>query len=249
MKGERIGIIGYGRFGEMWARALAPFGPTLVFDSKWDRPEARPALTPPLAQGTFKQVAESNVLFLAVPISQLEACCHRLSPEVSNDTIVVDVCSVKLHPAKVMQTTFGGEQPLIGTHPLFGPDSVARLGLEGRKIVFCQLRATSEQTKKVRSILELLKLQIIESSPEEHDRQMARSQALVHLLGRALASLNLGKQEISTPDYESLLNISSLVNNDTWQLFFDMQRYNPYAAEMRRTLRKGLDDLEARISN
>jgi prephenate dehydrogenase len=70
----------------------------------------------------------------------------------------------------------------------------------------------------------------------------------VHLLGRALASLNLEKQEISTPDYESLLNISSLVNNDTWQLFFDMQRYNPYAEEMRRTLRASLDDLETRIS-
>ncbi len=243
-----IGVIGYGRFGEMWARALAPLRPTLVYDLKWDRQGTRPALPPPLAQATLEHIAKCNVLFLAVPISQIEACCRRLSPELSTETVVVDVCSVKLHPAKIMQATLRREQPLIGTHPLFGPDSVARLGLEGRKIVFCRLRATPEQSKTVGSILELLKLQIIESTPEEHDRQMAHSQALVHLLGRALASLNLGKQEISTPDYESLLNIGSLVNNDTWQLFFDMQRYNPYAEEMRRTLRASLDDLETRIS-
>lgn len=247
MNTDRIGIVGYGRFGEMWARALAPLRSTLVYDSKWDRHGARPALAPPLAQASLKQVAECDILFLAVPISQIEACCQRLAPELSSDTIVVDVCSVKIHPAKVMQTTLRRDQPLIGTHPLFGPDSVARLGLEGRKIVLCRLRAASEEVKAVRSILELLKLHIIESTPEEHDRQMAHSQALVHLLGRALASLSLGQQEISTPDYESLLNISSLVNNDTWQLFFDMQRYNPYAQQMRRTLRASLDDLEARI--
>jgi prephenate dehydrogenase len=243
-----IGVIGFGRFGEMWARAIAPFRPTLVYDLKWDRQETRPTLAPPLVQASLEQVAQCDVLFLAVPISQIEACCQKLSRELSSNSVVVDVCSVKLHPAKVMQEALRREQPLIGTHPLFGPDSVARLGLEGRKIVFCQLRATPEQTKTVRSILELLKLQIIESTADEHDRQMAHSQALVHLLGRALASLNLGKQEISTPDYESLLNISSLVNNDTWQLFFDMHRYNPYAEEMRRTLRVSLDDLEARIS-
>jgi len=244
-----IGVIGYGRFGEMWARTLAAMSPTLVYDQKWEPAESAPTLPKPLEAAGLEQVAGSDLLFLSVPISQLEACCRRLSPLLSAHTIVVDVCSVKVHPAKVMRDTLKPDQPLVGTHPLFGPDSVARLGLPGRKIVLCRLRASSQQTQVVRAIFERLKLQIIETTPDEHDQQMARSQALVHLLGRALTKLSLGAQEISTPDYESLLNISSFVNNDSWQLFFDMQRYNPYAQQMRLALRASLDDLEARIQS
>ena len=244
----KIGVIGYGRFGEIWARTLATIGSTLVYDQKWERADSVPALPKPLEAASLDQVAGSELLFLSVPISELETCCRGLAPLLSARTIVVDVCSVKLHPAKVMQHTLRSDQPLIGTHPLFGPDSVARLGLPGRKIVLCRLRASSEQTQVVRAILERLKLQIIETTPDEHDQQMAHSQALVHLLGRALAKLSLGAQEISTPDYESLLNISSLVNNDSWQLFFDMQRYNPYAQQMRLALRASLDELEAELT-
>ena len=76
---------------------------------------------------------------------------------------------------------------------------------------------------------------------------MARSQALVHLLGRAFSDLKLEEQEISTPDYESLLRIDHLVTNDTWQLFNDMQVYNPYTPLMRLTLRQSLDMLEEKI--
>lgn len=233
----------------MWAGALAAVQPVLVYDSSWEALGAKPEVAPPLAHGTLEEAGHCEVLFLAVPISQIEACCQQIAPRLSRDTIVADVCSVKLHPANVMQRVLGHAQPLIGTHPLFGPDSVARLGLAGRKIVFCPLRASPEQAKRVRSILELLQLQIINSTPDEHDRQMAHSQALVHLLGRAMASLKLGKQEISTPDYDSLLNISALVNNDTWQLFLDMQRYNPYAETVRRTLLSSLEELEARIES
>ena len=244
-----IGVIGYGRFGEMWARTLAAMSRTVVYDLKWERAESVPVLPEPLEAARFEQVAGSDLLFLSVPISELETCCRRLGPLLSASTLVADVCSVKVHPAKVMRDTLKPDQPLLGTHPLFGPDSVARLGLSGRKIVLCPLRASSEQTRVLRAIFERLELQIIEATPDEHDQQMAHSQALVHLLGRALTKLSLDAQEISTPDYESLLNIRSFVNNDTWQLFFDMQRYNPYAQQMRRTLRASLDDLEARIQS
>jgi prephenate dehydrogenase len=243
---ETVGIIGYGRFGQLWADALAPLVRTVVYDEKWEG-AGKPVLPPTFASGTLKDVAAAEVLFLAVPISQLETCCSRLASEVPANTIVVDVSSVKVYPAKVMEAVLPGEQPLIGTHPLFGPDSVARLGLPGRRIAFCSLRATAKQAEAVRWLLTALRLQIIETTPEDHDRQMARSQALVHLLGRTFANLKLEKQEMSTPDYESLLNINSLVNNDSWQLFFDMQRYNPYAAPMRRALRNSLEEIEELI--
>src|SRR5260370_19215719 len=100
-----IGVIGYGRFGEMWARALAPLRPTLVYDLKWDQQGPRPSLAPPLASAGLKQVAKCHVFFLAVPISQIQPCCQRLSPELSSHPMVVHVSAGRLHPAKRMQPT------------------------------------------------------------------------------------------------------------------------------------------------
>jgi len=57
----------------------------------------------------------------------------------------------------------------------------------------------------------------------------------------------LKKQEIFTPDYESLLKINDLVNNDTWQLFFDMQLYNPYAKKIRKDLLVALKNLDSKL--
>src|SRR5208282_927013 len=115
------------------------------------------------------------------------------------------------------------------------------------KIIFCPLRVTATEQSKVADIFNRLKLSVIETTPDNHDRQMARSQALVHLIGRALSNLHLEEQEISTPDYESLLRINTFVNNDTWQLFYDLQCYNPYTPLMRLTLRQTLADLEEGI--
>ncbi|MEK7624101.1 MAG: hypothetical protein AAB408_05595 [Patescibacteria group bacterium] len=55
------------------------------------------------------------------------------------------------------------------------------------------------------------------------------------------------EHEISTTDYESLLRVKALTNNDTWQLFFDMQRFNPFAKKIREELMKSLEKLNERI--
>jgi len=244
----KFGVIGCGRFGKLWTQTLSAFGSVAVFDKN---PIDPASLVVPAGQTIqflpLEQVATASMIFLCVPISEIDPVCRELAPLLSPGTIVVDTCSVKVYPAKVMQAILPKNQPLIATHPLFGPDSVARLGTPGRKIVVCPLRVSTVEQDQLLSILKELQLHIIETTADNHDRQMARSQSLVHLLGRVFADLDLNNQEISTPDYESLLRINSFVNNDTWQLFFDMQCYNPYTPLMRLTLRQSLDNLEEKI--
>lgn len=237
MTKKNFGIIGYGRFGKLWAEKLAEFGTVTVFDKKFKKGVS------------LEQVARANILFLAVPISNFKKLCLELPPLLSPETIVVDTCSVKIYPAKIMSEAFPKDQPYAGTHPLFGPDSVARLGFKGRKLVFCPLNLNKKQKQELLNLFTKLQLKVIETNPVDHDRQLARSQALVHFLGRALADLHLENQEISTPDYESLLQINSLVNNDTQQLFLDMQTFNPYTSTMRSTLLKSLEELNKKINS
>jgi len=233
-----FGIIGYGRFGKLWTSCLEPYGDVKVFDH-------HPSKDRPFS--TLEEVLHTDVLFLLIPIGRFEALCKSIAKKVPPSTLIVDACSVKSHPARVMQKVFSAEQNLIATHPLFGPDSVARLGLKGRKIVLCPLRAEKKKVDAMKKLFQSMGLEIFETTPEDHDKQMARSQALVHFLGRGLAALELREQELYTPDYEALRRIDSVVNNDTWELFFDMQRYNPYTLNIREKLLKKIRDLNRGI--
>jgi len=238
----RTGIIGHGRFGKLWAECMKQFGEVLVYDNNQQ--------TTSNEQINFvdlDNVVRVDILFLLVPISEIQNICKEIRGKLDEKTIIIDACSVKVKPVEEMLKELPHHQPIIATHPLFGPDSVKKLGLEGQKIVVAPIRATEEHLRIFESMLEKMKLQIIHATPEEHDRQMARSQALVHFLGRGLAELDLQDQEISTPDYQSLLRINDLVTNDTWQLFLDMQRYNPHAKEVREELIKSLQKLENNI--
>ncbi len=244
---KKFGIIGYGRFGKLWSTCLTPYGEVFVYDEKLTIEKQSREFSFGVRMTTLANVVAVDMLFLAVPVSEFVQCCHRIAPLLPPTTVVIDVCGVKVYPATMMQEMLPYHQSLIATHPLFGPDSVALLGLAGRRIALCPLRADKKEISEIKKLFSALKLEILETTPDEHDRQMARSQALVHLLGRAFADLHLSDQIISTPDYQSLRKIDTLVNNDTWQLFFDMQRYNPYTADMRKTLRQSLARLEEKI--
>ncbi|PIR21025.1 MAG: prephenate dehydrogenase [Deltaproteobacteria bacterium CG11_big_fil_rev_8_21_14_0_20_47_16] len=239
-----IGIVGFGRFGQLLAESLKPIGDVVVYDPNPQRfsQESGFALTP------LEQVVKSDILFLTVPISTFEAVCESIKNDLNPEAIVLDCCSVKVHPASVMKNTFSPAQAIIATHPLFGPDSAKRTnGIRGHRIVLCPIHASAEQKQKITDLFTQLGLITIDSTPEEHDRQMARSQGLVHFIGRGLEALHLQQQLLSTPDFQSLLSINAMVVNDAWQLFLDMHRFNPYAKEIRRGLLQQLTALDRSI--
>ena len=63
-------------------------------------------------------VCQSDVLFLTVPINAFESVVSSIVPFLSPDTIVVDICSVKLHPVSVLQRYLPNCQ-YLSTHPMF----------------------------------------------------------------------------------------------------------------------------------
>ena len=239
-----FGIIGYGRFGKLWAKYMAKHGKVFVFDKINKIQRKGTGLIP----ANLEQTASADIVFLSVPISEMENSCKAINTLLSPGTLVVDVCSVKTFPVAVMKKFLPKNQPILATHPLFGPDSEKiNKGLKGLKIVVCKVGRKNAFEKRLMGILKKLKLKIIFTSPEKHDRQMATSQALVHFIGRGLAKLRLDPQEISTPDYNSLVRMHQMVNNDTWQLFFDMQNMNPFAEAAREKFIRSIDKLNKTV--
>ncbi len=68
---------------------------------------------------------------------------------------------------------------------------------------------------------------------------------MVHFIGRGLPHLKA--QKIATPGYSRLLHMIDVVHNDTWELFYDMQQLNPYAAQERKKYLANLRRIEDKV--
>lgn len=235
---KKIAIIGFGRFGELLANILKDHGEVHVI-SQGGHSGAFPLIGK-------EQLREMDWIIPAVPISALEHTLEDIASELKPGALVMDVCSVKVKPCEWLLEYVPVEVEIIGSHPMFGPDS-AKNGLKGLQVVLCPLRASKQTIDEVCGIFKMLELKIIETTADEHDRQAANCLAMVHFLGRGLDEMKLAKQEITTMGFERLLAVNETVANDTWQLFLDMQFYNPYAEGARKALMSALEAVEGQI--
>ena len=158
----------------------------------------------------------------------------------------MDVCSVKLKPCQWLKKNIGNKVEILGTHPMFGPDS-AKYGFKGLQVVLCPIRVSNKKLKLIRDIFLDLELKIIEATPRMHDMEAAKSLALVHFIGRSLSEAKVAEQSISSVGFERLLTVNETVCNDTWQLFIDMNKYNPYARKIRDKYIKSINKLNTKI--
>jgi prephenate dehydrogenase len=72
--------------------------------------------------------------------------------------------------------------------------------------------------------------------------------ALVHFIGRGLGAMEVGVQEITTMGFERLLKVEETVENDTWQLFEDINKYNPYTKDVRLKLINKLQEINEKLN-
>lgn len=198
----------------------------------YDRDSARLEGIPQAS--TFDEVTACDLVILSVPISEMEGTCTVLGQRVRPGQVVVDTCSVKTRPMQWMLREFPEGVDVLGTHPLFGPDS-GKDGIAGLKIALCPARIAPARYDEICRFLKSLELVLVETTAEEHDRQIALSQAIFHLIAQVMHRLDWGVKPISTPGPESFYRLVKTVQRDTSQLFNDMERENPFAAECRKT--------------
>ena len=238
-----IGIIGFGQFGQFMAQHLAAFFDVTVCDNADRRSESA---TIGVQWGQFETTVSKPIVIFAVPLKSFEQVLRRAAPYLQTNALCLDVCSVKMKPIELMLEHLPATVEIIGTHPLFGPQS-GRESIEDLRIALCPVRTT--RTEEIRRFLTGdLKLKVFEKSPEEHDREMAHVQALTHFVARALDELHVAESDLATVSYEELMRAARLVSEDSWELFQTIQQGNPFAEIKRRAFIEKLIDLETRVN-
>ena len=241
---KEISIIGFGQFGQFMARHLSRRFDVVVCDVAECKDEAEKI---GVEFSDFEEAAGKEIVIFSVPLKSFESVLIESSKHLRADALVIDVCSVKLKPIELMLRHLPASVEIIGTHPLFGPQS-GKEGIAGLKIAFCPVRTTrSEEVKKF--LADDLKLIVLEKSPEEHDREMAHVQALTHFVARALFELHVEDSEFATVSYDELMKAAALLAEDSWELFQTIQQGNPFADERRKAFIKKLIELEKRVTN
>ena len=240
-----IGIIGYGRFGRLAARQLSKDYKVLVCG----RTAIVPVRLPDnVYAGSLEDVCNQRIIIPCVPISSFKAMLQTISLLIRPDALIVDVCSVKTYPIQWMKTELPPNVGILGTHPMFGPDSAAD-GINGMKIALCRVRMNDSLYSKTVNYLKRVGLTVIETTPEEHDQQIAISLALTHFIGRSLSAIDAQQLPIDTEGYKRLLHILDVVEHDTWQLFVDMHKYNPYAKDFRQKFIQAAVKIESELDD
>jgi prephenate dehydrogenase len=236
----RVGIIGFGRFGSALAGLIREAGmPIQAWDPTAPIPED-------LQAGSPTALARwADILVLAVPIPQTEAVLLDLRPTLESRHTVIDVGSVKTVPCAVLDRVLGDEIPHVGTHPLFGPLSLARA--DPLQTVLCPSPRHPEAASLVRAFFESLGSEVIEVTAEAHDRVMADTHATAFFLAKGLLDMGVEETPFAPASFRALSAVIETVRADAGHLFLAIQNENPYAAEARAGLISALQGIHERL--
>jgi prephenate dehydrogenase len=233
-----LGFIGFGSFGQFIIPHLKPYFNITVFDKNDFSEKAREL---GITWGTLKEVTSKDMVALAVPVQFLEEVLIEIKDMINPKALVFDVSSVKVKPIELMIKHLPETVDIIGTHPLFGPQS-GKHGIQKLNMVVCPVR-TKKNHNLIRFFSKELKLNVLERTPVTHDKQMAYVQALTHFIGRAVNAMDIPDVEQKTPAYQHLLEIKKNLGQDSMELFFTIEKENPYAREIREQFQEELDNL------
>lgn len=232
-----IAFLGYGRFGASLGALLMEVGISVRgLDPHAHVPdEVRCESLPELVNG-------ADLVVVAVPVREMRASFEAILALLAPPQIVIDVGSVKHGPARAMAEVFGDAVPWVATHPLFGPASLAR-GERPLRAVVCPNPLHPGAVRAVIALFERIGCEVIEQTPEEHDRAMAYTHALTFFVAKGLLDAGAPTHApFAPPSFQAIARTIELVRSDAGHLFEALHVENTFAAEARRAL---LDALTA----
>ncbi len=243
MKKLSLGLIGVGSFGSFAAKHLARHFSLVLHDPFLKTGALAKKLK--ARAGNLKDAASCDIVVLAVPVQKMRDVLAEIAPHLKKGALVIDVASVKIRPVAAMRKLLPRHVALVGTHPLFGPQS-GKKSIKGLNIAVCEIRGRRGACV-AKFCKEKLGLRAALVTPEEHDREAAYVQGLTHMLAKIVVSLDLPDMRFPTKTYELMQEMVEMVRYDSDELFRAIERENPFSCEAKKSFFAAFKDLEKRM--
>jgi len=185
-------------------------------------------------------IKRNKVILISVPMETFSEVVKEISPFVKDHHWIIDICSLKREPTKIMKN-FLKKGEILATHPLFGP---YEKDLKGKTIAFYPVRGKNVANwfKKVMSDEGL---RLVKISPKKHDEIMALVQVVNHfwliLLAKVIKDSKFSLEDVvylSTPSFLKQLHILKRLAKQDANLYAKIQLENPLGKKFRNLLCK-----------
>ena len=243
-----VGILGFGRFGQFLGKELVKRFKVIA-----------------TSRSSYENLANSynikwcntlddffsnklDCLIVSTSILSFEKIIKKVSNYNLKDTLVVDVCSVKVFPKEVM-LKYLPRCDLLCTHPMFGPDS-GKISWAGLPFVYENVKIMDiERANKFINFFSDKGCAMLELSCEKHDEYAASSQFITHLTGRVLSKMNLTSTPINTNGFNMLLGLIENTESDSFELFRGLYEYNKNSAYQLQKVRMAFNKISIELFN
>ncbi|XP_020234091.1 arogenate dehydrogenase 1, chloroplastic [Cajanus cajan] len=246
----KIGIVGFGSFGQFLAKTMIKQGHTLRATSRTDYSQ----LCHQMGIQFFRDVAEfleadNHVILICTSILSLSKVLTSmpLTP-LKTPTLFVDVLSVKEHPRDLLLRVLPEESDILCTHPMFGPDS-GKDGWKDLTFVYDKVRIRDEAIcSNFLQIFASEGCRMLQMSCEEHDKLAAKSQFITHTIGRTLAELDIKSTPIDTKGFQTLVQLKETTTRDSFDLYSGLFIHNRFAVQELENLERALQRVKEMLA-
>ena len=227
MEIKTVGIVGHGSFGALACTLFERFAPGVVVRvfSQEQKPDNQKFFS-------LADTARCDAVILAVPIHAFEDVLAKIIPLAGKDTVIVDIATVKVHTAGLLKKLAKGHR-YIAAHPMFGPESYEKRAgdVKGFRIVMTVGTLAVPEYVALTAFLKKCGFDVVEMTAEAHDKQIAETLFLTHLIGQTILHGGFGRRDIDTVSFGYLMDAVESVRHDE-KLFRDVFRYNPYCKDV-----------------
>ena len=228
----KTAILGAGKMGVWFAKWCKEKGDEVILsDRKADKlSKLGMELGVETASDFTEAVKAADRIMICVSISSFEEVVKKIGPIVREGQEVMDICSIKQVPVKVMHEYIKNGL-VLGTHPVFGPGSN---GVKHKAYILTPTNAAEEKfADGFKKWLEKEEAHVFVMTPQKHDQLMSVVLGLPHFLGLVacetlLEQKNLHEtKQVAGTTYRMLFTLAEATALETPDLYANLQMNLP----------------------
>jgi prephenate dehydrogenase len=228
----KTAILGAGKMGVWFAKFCKEKGDNVILADR--KKEKLSRLGKELGVKTTADFTEAvkaaDRIMICVSISSFEEVVKKIGPSVHDGQGVMDICSIKEFPVKVMHENIK-HGLVLGTHPVFGPGS---RGVKHKAYVLTPTNAAEEKfAEGFKSWLEKEEARVFIMTPKKHDELMSIVLGLPHFLGLVACETLLEQKDfpetkqVAGTTYRILFTLAEATALETPDLYANLQMNLP----------------------
>ena len=227
----KTAIIGAGKMGRWFTRFFLEEGDSVIVSSRSKEKllKIRDEFGVEIADNV-NAVKKADRILICVPIENFEAVVKEIHSHIRQDQVVMDICSIKEGPVKIMHENIKIGVTL-GTHPVFGPGVKS---IKNQNFVLTPVNNKEKRfAKEFESWLEKKRANAFIMSPKKHDELMSVVLGFPHFLGLVVCDtlLNcpnfLETKKVAGASYKMLLMLAEAVASEETEFYASLQMNLP----------------------